>query len=42
MQLPALFKTSIPEGKNAKQDDYFGIETNTAAVWSVVTVCSFP
>lgn len=41
MQLPALFKTSIPEGKNAKQDDYFGIETNTAAV-SVVTVCSFP
>lgn len=28
----ALLKTSNPEGKNIKQDDYFEIQTNTAAV----------
>lgn len=31
----AWLKTSNPEGKNIKQDDYFEIQTNTATVWSV-------
>lgn len=44
LPFPALLKISLPEGKNAKQDDHFEIETSTAAyttVWYVVTVCSF-
>lgn len=31
----ALLKTSNPEGKNTEQADYFEIQINTAAVWSV-------